>query len=220
MRPGSVSEEQRLEAARRPQEALAELGQRALSGLPVPELMDEALAIVASTLDVEHAEVLELLPDGESLLLRAGLGWKAGYVGHGTLSVSNDSQEGFTLLSGEPVVAADTRSESRFDGRGLWNEYGIVSSLSVVLAGDERPYGVLAAHATVSRTFGAEDVHFLQALANVLAGAISPTGATRSSPPERAPRRSRSRAITAPTSIWSSPTSSCPRWAGSSSSGG
>lgn len=85
--------------------------------------MDDALTIVASTLDVEHAEVLELLPDGESLLLRAGLGWKAGYVGHGTLSVSNDSQEGFTLLSGEPVVVvADTRSESRFDRRGLWND--------------------------------------------------------------------------------------------------
>ncbi|MGH3029592.1 MAG: PAS domain-containing protein [Gaiellaceae bacterium] len=167
-----VSEEQRLEAAARRQQALAELGQRALAGLPVPELMDEVVAAVAATLGVELVEIQELLQDGDSLLLRAGLGWKGGVVGHATLAASRRSQAGYTLLREEPVAVADMRTESRFDGRGLWDDYGVVSSGSVVIPGAERPYGVLAAHTATTRVFGPEDVHFLQALAHVLAAAI------------------------------------------------
>jgi PAS domain S-box-containing protein len=167
-----VSGEHRLEAATRRQQALAELGGRALAGLPVPELMEEAVAVVAATLGVELVEIQELLPDGESLLLRAGLGWSGGAVGHATLAASHRSLAGYTLLSEEPVTVADMRTESRFDGRGLWSDYGVVSSASVVVAGAERPYGVLAAHTAAARVFEPEDVHFLQALANVLAGAI------------------------------------------------
>ncbi|HYY75048.1 MAG TPA: PAS domain S-box protein [Gaiellaceae bacterium] len=167
-----VSEEQRLKAATRRPQALAELGQRALAGLPVPELMDEAVGVVAAGLGVELVEIQELLPDGDSLLLRAGLGWNAGVVGHATLAASRRSQAGYTLLCGEPVVVADMRTESRFDGSGLWQDYGVVSSASVVIAGAERPYGVLAGHTATARAFEPEDVHFLQALAHVLAGAI------------------------------------------------
>ncbi|HEX2045492.1 MAG TPA: PAS domain S-box protein [Gaiellaceae bacterium] len=160
------------DAAARRQQAVAELGQRALDGAAVGDLLDEAVAVVASTLRVGLAEVQELLPDGESLVLRAGVGWRAGLVGHGTLGAATRSLAGYTLLAREAVVVPDTAAETRFDARGLLQEYGVVSSLSVLISGSERPYGVLAAHATDPRQFTPEDVHFLQALANVLAGAI------------------------------------------------
>ena len=68
----------------RQQGAVAQLGERALRGVELFTLMDEATALVAQTLGVEFCKILELLPDGTALLLRAGVGWKEGMVGHGT----------------------------------------------------------------------------------------------------------------------------------------
>jgi DNA-binding NarL/FixJ family response regulator/two-component sensor histidine kinase len=44
--------------------------------------------------------------------------------------------------------------------------------MTVVIAGRERPFGVLGAHTQSLRTFSEDDVNFLQAVANVLAMAI------------------------------------------------
>ena len=55
----------------RQQAAIAEFGHRALTGMDVSLLMNEAVEIVSKTLDVEFCKVQELLPDGRALLLRA-----------------------------------------------------------------------------------------------------------------------------------------------------
>ena len=155
--------------------AMAQLGEDALAGVELPALMDKAVALVASTLEVEFAKILELLPDGGALLLRAGVGWREGLVGQATVGAAADSQAGYTLLSNEPVIVEDLRAETRFRGPALLLDHGVVSGLSVVIRGRERPFGVLGAHTTERRTFTKEDVHFLLAVANLLAMAIERT---------------------------------------------
>ena len=59
----------------RQQAAVAELGQRALVGTDLSVLMDEAVSLVAQTLQVEYVKIQELLSDSNVLLLRAGIGW-------------------------------------------------------------------------------------------------------------------------------------------------
>ncbi|MFQ5614405.1 MAG: GAF domain-containing protein, partial [Anaerolineae bacterium] len=164
--------EERLKAHARQQAAVADLGQRALAGIALSALMDEATAVVAQTLEVEYCKVLELLPDGDALLLRAGVGWQAGLVGQATVGAGTDSQAGYTLLSSEPVIVEDLRTETRFSGPPLLHDHGVVSGISVIIPGQDRPFGVLGAHTTRQRTFTRDDVHFLQAVANVLATAI------------------------------------------------
>ena len=65
---------QRAEAASqtraRQQAVVAELGQRALAGAELSELMDEVCQRVEATLDVPYCKILELLPDGAGLRLR------------------------------------------------------------------------------------------------------------------------------------------------------
>jgi len=58
----------------RQQEAVAELGRQALVDRDVASLMGMAVNSVARILDVEYVEILELLPDQDALLLRAGVG--------------------------------------------------------------------------------------------------------------------------------------------------
>ena len=49
---------------------------------------------------------------------------------------------------------------------------GVRSSLAVVIDGKEQPFGVLDVHSTEPNRFTPQDVHFVQASANVLADAI------------------------------------------------
>ena len=164
--------EERLQARERQQAAVAELGQKALSTSDLPSLMNEAVELVARTLDLEYAKVLELLPGGDRLLLVAGVGWKEGYAGNATVDAGADLQAGYTLMSHQPVVVEDLSTESRFRGSALLQEHGVVSGVSVIIHGDGGPYGVLEAHSTQQRHFNQDDVSFVQAVANVLASAV------------------------------------------------
>jgi PAS domain S-box-containing protein len=155
----------------RQQAAVAHLGQRALLGNDLLELMNEAVELIAQTLNVEYCKVLQLLPDGQLLLL-AGVGWKEGYAGRATVSADLVSQAGYTLASNEPVIVADLRTETRFSGPALLHEHNVVSGMSVIIQGREQPFGVLGAHTTRFRQFTQDDVNFLQSMANVLAAAI------------------------------------------------
>jgi PAS domain S-box-containing protein len=165
--------EEALAAYAQRQAVVAEIGRLALTGGELEDLFAEAVSLVARTLGVEYGKVLELLPDGDALILRAGVGWKKEYpVGQATVSAGQESQAGFTLLSDEPVVVEDLRTETRFSGAPLLRAHGVVSGMSVIIRGRERPYGVLGAHTASARRFTTDDVNFLRAVANVLAEAI------------------------------------------------
>ncbi|WDT74888.1 MAG: EAL domain-containing protein [Candidatus Manganitrophus sp.] len=160
-----------LRARARRQAVIAELGQRALSGMALPALMNEAVALVAKTLEVEYCKVLEPLTDGSALLLTAGVGWKEGLVGRATLGILENSQAAYTLACNGPVVVEDLETETRFNPVML-RDHGVVSGMSVLIPGQDYPHGVLGVHTKRRRTFGKEDVLFLQSIANVLAAAI------------------------------------------------
>jgi PAS domain S-box-containing protein len=164
--------EAELKTRARQQAAVAELGQQALKSKRLDRLMNKAVALIAQILEVEYCKVLELLPDGNAVLLRAGVGWQEGLVGQATVSIGTDTQAGYTLFSSEPIIVEDLRKEVRFSGPCLLHKHGVVSGLSVIIPGQNRPYGVLGAHTTRQRKFTNDDVHFLQATANVLATAI------------------------------------------------
>src|ERR1700730_4644371 len=141
--------EEALAAYAQKQAVVAEIGRLALTGGELDDLFCEAMSLVARTLGVDYCDALELLPDGHELILRAGVGWKEEYLaGQVTISAGRESQAGFTLLSDEPVVVEDLRTETRFSGPALLREHGVVSGMSVVIRGRERPYGVLGAHTT------------------------------------------------------------------------
>ena len=154
------------------QGVVAHLGDLALGGCDLQSLMDEAVVLVTQVLQVEYAKVLELLPGGHALALRAGVGWKEGLVGQATVGAGYESQAGYTLLSYEPVVVEDLSTETRFNGPPLLHEHGVVSGVSVVIHGKNGAYGVLGAHSTKRRAFTREQVAFVQTVANLLATAI------------------------------------------------
>lgn len=162
-----------LEAYAQKQAVVVEVGRLALIGTELDELFAAAVSIVARTLAVDYCMILELMPYGGALKVRATGGLQEGCViGEAAISTGKETQAGFTLHSTEPVVVEDLRTEARFSDRSLLDERGVRSGMSVIIRGRERPYGVLAAHSTSVRSFAADDVSFLLAVANVLAEAI------------------------------------------------
>lgn len=154
------------------QTATATLGKRALEEPDLDRLMDEAVALVTETLDTDYCKVLELLPNGDELLLRAGIGWNEGIVGSATVETDRHSQAGYTLLSTEPVVVEDLTAESRFSGPDLLIEHGVESGISVIIGSPTNPWGVLGTHDQNHRKFSVHDINFVRSVSNILATAI------------------------------------------------
>jgi signal transduction histidine kinase/ActR/RegA family two-component response regulator len=154
------------------QAVLVSLGQRALRDTNVTVLIDEVVRRVAETLDVNYCAVLDLLPDAQTLRIRTAVGLPQELIGQATLRLQTDSLVGYTLRVGEPVVVDDLRTETRFKPQIL-QQYGVVSCMSAIIHGVDRPFGVLGAYTTTQRRFTSDDVHFLEAVANVLASAIA-----------------------------------------------
>jgi PAS domain S-box-containing protein len=151
---------------------LAELGLRGLAADDVEPLMDEAVELVARTLEVEFSKVAEALPGNGGLLVRAGVGWKPGVIGSRREPAGRSSQAGYTLLSGSPTVTFDPATDDRFDPSDLVRDHGVQSAVCVVIHAGDKPYGVLGALTTRLREFSEYDVSFMQSIANVLATAV------------------------------------------------
>jgi len=166
-------DEAELNLRTRQQQALAALGQAVLVQSDLQVIFELAVECIVRTLDVELCKVLELLPSGREVLLRAGIGWHEGLVGHATVSTGLESQAGYTLAANKAVIVHDLRTETRFSGPPLLREHGVVSGMSCIILGvGDRPWGVLGAHTISPRRFTEDDVAFLQSVANMLAGAI------------------------------------------------
>lgn len=162
-----------LERRLQQQDAVARLGQQALAAKDLSLLLDDAALLVAQVLDVPFCKILTSRPDGEALLLQAGVGWQAGLVGEALVGIGRDSQAGYTLLSDEPVIVTDLARDPRFSGPPLLTEHGVISGISTTIPGRERPFGVLGAHTNTYRQFTQDDVNFLQSVAHILAETVT-----------------------------------------------
>lgn len=165
------AEEQTAVRARQ-QAVVTELGQLALSGVPLSALIDQIVNCIVNVLDVDYCKVLECLPDHDGLSLRAGYGWREGCIGVTVIENGLESHAGFTLLSKEPVVLEDARKETRFSCSSLLIDHHVVSGISTIIGDPNRPYGILSVHSKSKRSFTVHDVHFLQGTAHLLASAI------------------------------------------------
>jgi len=160
----------------RQQAAVADLGRRALAYRESQDLFDDAVRVVSETLDTELTKLLQLLPDGRTLFLRSGVGWSPGRVGVATEGAGTDSPSGYALLSDEPIIIDDLRTETRFRAPALLVEHGVVSGMNVIIRAASRggrPYGVLGAHTRRRRRFTGDDVNFLRGVANTIAAALA-----------------------------------------------
>src|SRR5271169_5038315 len=130
-----LSLENELRSRAKQQEALAQLGERALFEPDLERLLNDAVSTVALTLSVDFVKILELLPGDRELLLRAGFGWKSDLVGTVVTTAEPDSFARFTLESSVPVVIDDFAREKRFEIAAYLRDHNCVCGMNATIAG-------------------------------------------------------------------------------------
>jgi diguanylate cyclase (GGDEF)-like protein/PAS domain S-box-containing protein len=163
--------EQELQRAATQQAVVAKLGERALKDGDPDALMRVAVSLMGEIDGVQDACIWEVGRDGRRLQLCAGLE-KQLADSERRVSAARDSHAGAALDSGLHVIVDDWSSEHRFTMPPVLRVLSVGSSLAVVIDGKEHPFGVLDIHSPAPNRFTPQDVHFVQAVANVLADAI------------------------------------------------
>jgi signal transduction histidine kinase/CheY-like chemotaxis protein len=158
----------------RQQTTLARFGELALRSGDLDEILTEACRLAGEALGTDLAKVVELQEDGQTLLVRAGVGWKPGVVGVATIKATDDTSEGLALKTGEPMISPDIATETRFKYPPFLTENGVRAVANVLIIGGKGkpPFGILQVDSRTPRQFTENDTAFLRSYANLLAATV------------------------------------------------
>jgi len=160
----------------RQQTILARFGELALRSDDLGEILTESCRLVGEALGTDLAKVVELQEDGQTLLVRAGVGWKPGVVGVATIKAADDTSEGHALKTGKPLISPDIATETRFKYPPFLTENGVraVANVIIIIIGGKGrpPYGILQIDSRTPREFTEADTAFLSGYANLLAATV------------------------------------------------
>jgi PAS domain S-box-containing protein len=155
------------------QQVLADFGEFALHCRDLDSILNEACRLVADALGTGRAKILEVQNGGATLLVRAGVGWDLGIVGHLTMPMAERTSETFAISAGEPVVSQDINTDDRFEIPPFMNDAGVVALVNVpIFLPGERAYGLLQVDDTKPREFGKDEIQFLRTYASILGPVI------------------------------------------------
>ncbi len=157
----------------RQQELAAEFANFGLGTDDLAAVLDEACRVAAKGMECTLAKVLEYLPVEDRFIMRAGVGWHPGTVGHATLGSDLESPGGYAFRTGQPVLSNHLAAETRFRTPQLLVDHDVHRAFNVLVAAGEWRYGVLEVDSPDKRDFSISDTAFLETLAATLAQAIA-----------------------------------------------
>lgn len=157
----------------RQQAAVAGFGSFALRQSDLLKVLTEAARVCAEGLSVPFSKVCRYRAAENDLLIEAGFGWKAGVVGHVVSRADASSPQGRAFATGEPSICNDLGKDNKFELPPFYAAHGIVSTVDVVIKGDDQPYGVLEIDNDQQHDYDQHDIDFLTGFANVLAEAVA-----------------------------------------------
>lgn len=159
----------------RQQSLLGEFGRSALQTRDIGQILQRATELCAQGLETPFAKVLEYMPDEKRLLVRAGVGWKPGTIGHVSLGIDMESPAGYAFQTAQIVISNHLQEETRFRTPKLLSDHGIRRAINVLIErGGEGhlPFGVLEVDSPDSGQFDLADADFLAGFAGLLGIAI------------------------------------------------
>jgi two-component sensor histidine kinase len=154
------------------QSALAEFGTRSLTGLDPKTLLQDATERISTATGCRFVKILKYRKSSDDFLVCAGVGWKAGVVGHAVLPSGMRSPCGRAYLTEQPVLSEDASRDPSIDWSPLLREHGLISIVNVPIRSDHDIFGVLEIDHPEPKEFSQNTVHFLMGFASLLGAAI------------------------------------------------
>jgi two-component sensor histidine kinase/DNA-binding response OmpR family regulator len=161
---------------RRQQSELAQFGKFALGERNLQLILVEATHICVACFGVGYAGIYRYRPEGNDLIVEAGVGWDQGVIGHAILRADGSSPHGRAFVSRTPVICDDLTMDPSFVLPRIYTRHGIVTTLDVVIGNNYQPigvpYGVLEVASTAQHNYDHYDIEFLTGIANIVATAV------------------------------------------------
>jgi two-component sensor histidine kinase len=154
------------------QAALSNFGMEALKASSVPDLLDQAARIAALGMRASLSKILEYRKIENDLLIRAGVGWRAGVIGEVAFGADMESPAGYAFHTGSPVISNHLEGEEQFRTPLLMIEHGVKRAINVLITYGGGRWGVLEVDSSAAGEFEAADLAFLQGLANFIGVAL------------------------------------------------
>jgi PAS domain S-box-containing protein len=154
------------------QNSVALLAQLALDPVDLDRLLAKATDLVARTLGQPISSIYELTGDGREFVLRASTGRPREDIGTLRLSVDENRLIAHALRIRGPVVSSDLATEKRFSLHPSVRDRNYRSAMATPIGGGPQPFGAITCGSYRPHAFAADEVNFVQAVANVLASAI------------------------------------------------
>ena len=163
--------ERELHADARRRSAVLDLGQLALEGMGLQQLLSQSVSLAAEELGVDSCEVWERDDERGVLTLRAR---STGMTDPPeTIPLSTANQPGYTLLRGQgAVVVEDFRREGRFHPAEASEGTFVQSAISARIGGGGAGFGALVVQSQALRRFELSDISLVESLAQLLGAAI------------------------------------------------
>jgi PAS domain S-box-containing protein len=150
---------------------LADLARTTLANGPLDQLFALAMDGLIRGLRIQQAGIFEVVGEGKTLRLSAGVGWSAKSKVGLTISPRKGSHLSVALSAADPVWFGVSDASLR-KTIPLLARHRIVSGLALGLGSPQRRWGVLAVYSEQHRAFNAGEVDFFQTVAGVLATAV------------------------------------------------
>lgn len=162
----------------RQQAALAKFGSFAFYEDNLQKILIEAARICAESLEAPFAKICRYRSPENDLLVIAGYGWKSNVVGQVVSQADESSTQGRAFITGEPVILQDIGKNNNYNLPPFYAQHGIISTVDVLIKGEDGPFGVLEVDCSSQHTFDKHDINFLTGFANVVAEAVASTEKT------------------------------------------
>ncbi len=168
-----IERERELHADARRRSAVLDLGQVALEGLGLDELLRRAVGLAMEELAPTRCEIWAVA--GDELQLRASAGWPAGRD-EVRIPLEASNQPGYTVLRGHgALVVEDFRREGRFSSVEPLDAQPLQSAISIRIGGEREPFGTLVVASDPLRRFDLSDISLLESIGQLLGAAIERT---------------------------------------------
>jgi GAF domain-containing protein len=156
------------------------------------DLVDWAVRYVAEALAIDRVVFFELRPTGDTLVLRAAVGWPDAMLGQATLPRERDVLFNHALTLAGPCLVKDVGTLSQVERELLLSGPTQGSAILMPIRSGGRPLGVLGVFIATCRPFSPDEVAVVAAVADMLESLEKhPVGVVRRADRRPRPRRGR-----------------------------
>jgi len=152
---------------------IAILGQISLHNIPISDLLEQALAVVCGSLEVNSGAILEISVNGKKALIRTSYNAPNLHAGKTIIDIKANSLLSRAINSETPIVYEATTNDNNHNTPDVFITSDYQFAALTIIGDIKYPFGVFAILSNTPRLLNIDETHFLQSVCNILAEAIN-----------------------------------------------